>query len=270
MGRKLFVSLILALLLAAVPAASALAASTDVNAPLAVGNEAPAGDVLVGASQGAFHYYAIQYPGDESIVTFTLHFKPADPVTSAAFGFNVYGPNGFHIGQGAPTEDNDAGVLVLSYADQTPATWLVQVYNYLPGAPVSYLLEVEGVREAQPATAAPAAAAAPASSGLEGTASGTLTGVTSGAVALYNITPNTDDDITITLNLSADNPVIRQGAGFVVYGPAGEVARGVPTGDPGERVATFGPDVGTPYTIQVYNYLDGLVLNYSLSQSTGQ
>ncbi|MHB0857375.1 MAG: hypothetical protein ACYC5M_07365 [Anaerolineae bacterium] len=271
MGRKLLLSIILALIVAVVPGVSVLAASTDANAPVVLGNEEPVGDMLAGAQNGAFHYYAIEYAGDESIVTFTMRFSPADPVVSAAVGFNVYGPNGFHIGQGAPVDPPEAGVLELRYADQTPATWVVQVFNYLPNVAISYQIEAEGVREPQAEEAAPAEEeATPEASAFDETATGTLAGLTVGSFAQYAITADTDDDITINLMLSSDNPVIRQGAGFVVYGPAGEVARGVPTGDPGERVATFTPVAGEPYTLQVYNYLEGLTLDYTISRSTGQ
>ncbi|OGO04728.1 MAG: hypothetical protein A2Y73_07080 [Chloroflexi bacterium RBG_13_56_8] len=63
-----------------------------------------------------------------------------------------------------------------------------------------------------------------------------------------------------------DNPSIGDGVGFTVYGPAGKVATGKTTGTPGERAATFQTNVAGKYLIQVYNYIEGLTINYTIIQ----
>jgi hypothetical protein len=87
-------------------------------------------------------YYTIAYPGDESMVTVDLRFVPADPVTISGVGFNVYGPNGTLVGQGGPSGEDTggAGLLRFSYSGGDPVNLLVQVYNYIEGASMSYTL----------------------------------------------------------------------------------------------------------------------------------
>jgi hypothetical protein len=97
---------------------------------------------LAGSSQGAFAYYSIAYPGDESVTTIDLWFAPADPVTVSGVGFNVYGPDGTLVGQGGPSGEDTggAGLLRLGYAGSEPVTLLVQVYNYIEGTTIHYTL----------------------------------------------------------------------------------------------------------------------------------
>jgi hypothetical protein len=112
-------------------------------------NDVPMSGGLTGNRAGAFAYYMLDYPGDLRVVTIELQFAPADPVTRLGFGFNVYGPNGFVIGQGAEDENGDGEPVRLQYSDANKATWLVQVYNYIPGHRVSYALVVRGLPELQ-------------------------------------------------------------------------------------------------------------------------
>lgn len=246
------------------------AAPSSADAPEALHNARQVSGVLTGNAGGAFAFYKLDYPGDQSVVTIELRYVPADPVTNAAVGFNVYGPNGFFIGRGQMVEDTGGdGVLRLPYSDDNQATWLVQVYNYLPGHSLSYSIVAEGLPEVK-ATATKAAAEvvaapqAPTTSKLTG--SGYLAGNHGGAYAFYEVKVVADaPDVAVTLNWSPDDPNIATGVGFVIYGPSGEVTRGTGTGTPGQRSATLAADAPGIYQIQVYNYIDGLTIQYALS-----
>jgi hypothetical protein len=97
------------------------------------------------------------------------------------------------------------------------------------------------------------------------TGSGYLTGNAGGANAVYKVTVPADaSDIQVTMTWSPDDPIIATGVGFVAYGPSGEVRTGAGTGNPGERIATLATDEPGVYQIQVYNYIDGLTIQYAL------
>jgi hypothetical protein len=75
---------------------------------------------------------------DGSLASIELWFVPADPVTSAAVGFNVYLTDGRSLGQGAACQNTGRdGLLKLDYSDDDPTTLHVQVFNYLDGAPLT-------------------------------------------------------------------------------------------------------------------------------------
>jgi len=229
------------------------------------------GGTLTGNRAGAFAYYHIDYPGDLRVVTIKLDFAPADPVTRNAVGFNVYGPNGYWIGQGAESEEQDGVPAQLQYSDANPATWLVQVYNYLPGHQVRYSIVADGLPEvSQPPISTEPRAEEPQPEqpqGWEGTVTGTLTGKSAGAYAFYDL-PYAGDgfELEVTMSYAPDNALIAQGVGFVVYGPDGEVARGQRTGAPGKQRAAWSAHEAAVYLVQVFNYIEGLYVTYVLTQ----
>jgi hypothetical protein len=234
-------------------------------------NNVPARGVLTGNRAGTFAYYTLEYPGDLRVVTIELHFAPADPVTRLGFGFNVYGPGGFAIGQGAADTEDDGEPVQLQYSDANRATWLVQVYNYIPGHQVSYSLVAGGLPEAQvepapsPAPTEPSLPEPPSELGFA--VSGALLGKAAGAYAFYELDGlGQGTEVTLTMAFSPDDPVISPGVGFAVYGPSGEVARGESTGLPGQRKAVFAAEHPGPYLIQVFNYIEGVLISYSLTR----
>jgi hypothetical protein len=248
------------------------AAPSSADAPEALHNAQQVSGVLTGNAGGAFAFYKLDYPGDQSVVTIELRYVPADPVTNAAVGLNVYGPNGFFIGRGQMVEDTGGdGVLRLPYSDDNKATWLVQVYNYLPGHSLSYSIVAEGLPEAAATvTSAPAKVVAtpeaPATTKLTG--AGYLAGNHGGAYALYKVDVVADaPNVVVTMNWAPDDPDIAKGVGFVVYGPSGQVARATGTGTPGERKTTLPANAPGVYQVQVYNYIDGLTIQYTLSSA---
>ncbi len=237
-------------------------------------NEKWVAGALSGSTGGSFNYYKIEYPGDQSVVTFELRFAPADPVTRNAFGFNVYGPNGYFIGRALwVKEELGDGVLQLKYADQTKATWLVQVFNYLPKGHVDYGIMAQGIPATgpQPMPTAPAVKPAPASGALVPLiGSGYVTGRSGGIYTFYKVTvPVGGPDVQLLLTVWPDDANIATGVGFVVYGPNGdEAARGATTGTPGERRATLSTRKPGVYEVQVYNYVHGLTISYILRNAT--
>jgi hypothetical protein len=63
------------------------------------------------------------------------------------------------------------------------------------------------------------------------------------------------------------DPILKRAVGFKIYDPSGkEVAAGIANSD-GQREATFASDVAGDYLILVYNYAEGVDLNYILEIS---
>lgn len=261
----LVVVLAIALAVAGVDASLAQNGTADPHPQLA--NGVPANGVLVGNRGGSFAYYTIDYPGDYRVVTIELYFAPADPVTHLAFGFNVYGPNGYVIGQGDEQDEEVEGPVRLQYSDGNKATWLVQVFNYLHSYSVSYSLVVNGLPERKPTpTPAPTPAVAPeveSPPGLDLGKGGVLVGSRAGSFAYHELAyPGDGSETVLKMTFTPDDPIIARGVGFVVYGPSGEVGRGQPTGRPGERELVLQPEEPGRYLIQVFNYIEGVAITY--------
>jgi hypothetical protein len=249
----------------------------------------PVSGALTGDSSGAFAFYTIDYPGDLRVVTIELDFVPADPVTCLGVGFTVYAPDGFLIGEGTRKDERYPGVLSLDYSDDDSATWLVQIYNYIPNRVVDYTLVAKGLPSApmlpgvtqSPPTPAPESPTptppAPTPTpevesevepvpGTELPASGTLRGSRGGAFAVYDLPYAGDGSgMTVTMSFVPDNPGISTAVGFVIYGPSGEAAIGKRTGRPAERQTTFSSDQPGSYIVQVYNYAEDLIVHYAVT-----
>jgi hypothetical protein len=87
---------------------------------------------LHGDQGGNYHYYNIESGGDGSEVSLDLYFAPDNDIVKRGFGVNVYGPRD--------------GVLVATGGYETnfrlelPGTYLVQIYNYIHGVNITYVL----------------------------------------------------------------------------------------------------------------------------------
>ncbi|NLD72294.1 MAG: fasciclin domain-containing protein [Chloroflexi bacterium] len=145
MQRKEWMGVLLVVALLFAVGGRVLAVSTDPANPEVLIPERPVTAVLPGSPAGEFHFYAIPYPGNGSVVTIRMTYTPGDPVTREVAGFKVYAPNGFLIGEGLLNGERVAAARSLRYADNTPATWLIQVYNYSRGQAIDYRLEFEGL-----------------------------------------------------------------------------------------------------------------------------
>ncbi len=95
-------------------------------------------NMIVGSLAGAFGNHPFQYAGDGSSVTVTMNFSPADPSFRGAFGFTVYGPNGNVIANGA--ENSTLGQLTATFSSDVAGQYLILVYNYTDGVPLTYTL----------------------------------------------------------------------------------------------------------------------------------
>ena len=160
--------------------------AADDEARVALTGGSPVSGVLTGNRAGAFAYFTVDYPGNRDVVRIELTFVPGDPVTSRGVGFNVYGPGGYEIGQGKRNAAGDAGVLELMYSDDNQATWLVQVYNYMPDRTIAYSIVVEGLPQQPSAPTITPVATVPAAGteaieGLEELVTGSLVGSRAGA-----------------------------------------------------------------------------------------
>ena len=264
----------LAFLLALILVLSALPASVATGAePMALANATEVGGTLIGDPAGSFAIYEVSYPGGEAELSIELWYAPGDPVTSKAFGFNVYCWNGDQ-GQGAPNED---GVLEFSYSSEAATKMCVQVYNYTPGQPVSYGITANGIAEPAARMAAAASAPAPTEDGTEASrpitfiesTTGSSVGNNGGALRYHAFRYAGDqEDVTITMNLAPGDAAGSKAVGFIIYGPYGNaVAKGEPTEKAGERKATFGSSQGGVYLIQVHNYLDGVAADFTLTRA---
>jgi len=97
----------------------------------------------------------------------------------------------------------------------------------------------------------------------EGVLWGELLGKSSGSYVRYEFEYAGDgSDVTVRMLFEPDDPVTKEGVGFVVYGPQGEVGKGQPRGSPGEREMTFSSGERGIYTIQVHNYIEGVMVRY--------
>ncbi len=348
---------------------AATAQSTDSREPQQLMDNVPIEGTLTGSRAGAFHYYAIEYPGDLRVVNIELWFAPADPVTRLGVGFNVYGPNGYFIGEGAEAGGAGDGLLRLWYSDAREATWLVQVYNYIPDQTIGYSIVAQGLpRALSPSVTVthqvisegmvtvaevvssgpgwivihaeeddepgpvlgyswvaagvntdvkvkldtskvtsvlyamlhtdqgdvavyefpgadgpvqvggypvmlsfrvlegPLMAVGELDIGLDASKSGLLPGNVGGSFAKYYFSsPGDSSLITVRLAFVPDTPAMAGGVGFDVYGPSGRVASGLSTGVPTERKATFSATDSGQYLVQVYNYVQGTTLDYTLT-----
>lgn len=271
LSRWLLLGAVLAIALAVAGIDASLAEEGTADPHPELGNGVPVGGVLVGNRGGSFAYYTIDYPGDYRVVTIELDFAPADPVTHLAFGFNVYGPNGYVIGQGAEQDEEVEGPVQLKYSDGNEATWLVQVFNYLHNHTVSYSLVVNGLPERKPTPSiVPTPAVVPELESppqLDLRKGGVLVGRRAGSFAYHELDYAGDrSEIVLKMTFTPDDPIIARGVGLVVYGPSGEVARGQPTGHPGERELVFQSEEPGTYLIQVFNYIEGVAITYLITR----
>jgi hypothetical protein len=259
----------LAIALAALGAQGVLAQPEDAR-PLV--HDTPLSGTLAGNRAGSFHYYTIDYPGDGRAVTIQMTFTPADPVTKTEVGFNVYGREGFEIGAAEHNGDGTAGHATLVYADNVPATWLVQVYNYSPVTTINYEIVARGLPAPQPTPAATPAEPIPGPTPVPGqlaagqTVSGSLVGTGAGAFARYGLVhPGDGTQRTITVTFAGAHGGAAEAIGFDLYGPQGQHIEPVTTDVAFQYRATVSPTAAGAWLIQVHNYAQNLPVTYTVT-----
>ncbi|MCE5257629.1 MAG: hypothetical protein LLG44_01035, partial [Chloroflexi bacterium] len=81
--------------------------------------------------------------------------------------------------------------------------------------------------------------------------------------------PGDGDVITINLTFSPADPVTSQGVGFNVYGPSNGDLYGsgkpTPSNATGIRTMQFASDTAQRLLLQVYNYIDGVQVNFTVT-----
>jgi hypothetical protein len=275
-------ALVLVLLLGIAGQSRAIVMGTTPQDAETLVGDTPMTGMVVGNRAGSFGYYRIEYPGNEDVVNIRVTFLPGDPATMTGVGFNVYGDQGALLGEGS--QRAEPGLVELMYSSETAETWLVQVYNYIPEHTVWFEIVAEGLPVAPAVTPTPVAPAVTPTPVVTPTptepepvvdrrltpgaiAAGTLVGSRAGSFSLYELAyPGDDSDVPLTLWFWPADPTLEPRMGFNVYDPTGRlVAQGTIREELG-KVATLSTDVPGIYTVQVYNYNEGLPMEYTLSR----
>lgn len=118
---------------AAAAAAAAPAAPAAAEEPVEAARAEWAG-MLAGDRGGAFDTYTLT-PEASGEVELTMYYAPDNSVIGAGVGFNVYGPSG-RVATGR--YDGTPGQRAASFDAFAGASYLVQVYNYIPDVTISY------------------------------------------------------------------------------------------------------------------------------------
>jgi hypothetical protein len=239
---------------------------------------------LTGSTSGAYDYFTFNYPGDGSIATLNFSVTPNDPVTMSSFGVNVYQGGTLlatNNAVGSPPGTNN-----VDFSSTTASPILVQVYNYGPGLPANFQLQLAGVAGASvtptPAPAAPSTSAPSTPAPLVGdgsaakpfelktSASGTLAGNVSGNYVNYQV-PYAGDGSTqlVNFSFSPNGPDNANGIFINVYqnGQTLSTFQGNDNGSnpTGTVTIQFSSSTAGPVDIQIGNYNPSGTINYTIS-----
>jgi hypothetical protein len=95
---------------------------------------------------------------------------------------------------------------------------------------------------------------------------GTLVGNRGGAYDRVPLVFASATPVTLVMHVMPYDAIIANGTGFILYGPNGLAATAVRSSVQNEMQVTFTPVVGAEYLVQVFNYLEGLAIQYSLQK----
>jgi hypothetical protein len=115
---------------------------------------------------GHFAFYKFVYPADGSTATINAHFTPDDPVVLQNAGMKIYDPTGKELvdgGRQPKSYPNVSGNVIIDDRNRA-GTYVVQLYNYDPGAAFDFEIWSTGLPpqpEAGQTTAAPAPSTGP-------------------------------------------------------------------------------------------------------------
>ena len=133
------------------PAPVAATSNTTPNtATVIASTKATFTGTLVGKWGGAFQYYTLSNPGDGTPLAVTLNGSPIYNGQGYAYGFNLYrdDPDGQVVlaASSAPISQDSSTITFAASASQSaPAIYQLQIYNYWPGVPLSFHVNVTGL-----------------------------------------------------------------------------------------------------------------------------
>ncbi|TAK23335.1 MAG: hypothetical protein EPO26_08815 [Chloroflexota bacterium] len=235
---------------------------------------------VVGNSGGAYRYYRIDYPGSGVPVPISMRAQPGRGTAGVATGFKVYGPAGLFgeaIGDDRSTTDSTYA-LTLSHA--TAGAYYIQVFNYIEGLPLGFQLTTSGLSTGRPAAGAtpvaaigstsPDTTAAPSVTSM--TTGGILGPAAGGAFRYYPIDyPGGRTKMSMTIGYGPLAFHSDQAVGFNLYrsdpdgpmliGSGSESGRNESTAT---EVFTLEAEEAQRYLLQVFNYLPGTEIQYTL------
>ncbi len=122
--------------------------------PAALVAGVPSSGRLLGSGGGTFSARRVAASAREDL-TVILTYTPDDPIIARGVGLRVLDATGYPLGEGVNVTGG-VGERTLSFTAEPGREYLVQVYNYMPGVPVSYTILARGATTGPPATAAPA------------------------------------------------------------------------------------------------------------------
>jgi len=118
------------------PTGSAAEGAPAARTPIPPGSDAPFAGILAGSRGGSYAKYEFVAP-NAAQTTLRVSIWPFDGIIANATGFEVYGPTGQVV---ASSYEGSANTAVATFTPVAGGTYLVQIYNYLDGTPISYTL----------------------------------------------------------------------------------------------------------------------------------
>jgi len=118
------------------PTGSAAEGAPAARTPIPAGSDAPFAGILAGSRGGSYAKYEFVAP-NAAPMTLRVSIWPFDGIIANATGFEVYGPTGQVV---ASSYEGSANTAVATFTPVAGGTYLVQIYNYLDGTPISYTL----------------------------------------------------------------------------------------------------------------------------------
>jgi len=279
--RRMVVVVSVALVLSMLSPVLSLAEQNPLAMARALDNDTVGVGYLPGNTSGSYAYFRFPYPGDQTPVTVTVSFLPGDRFYRTAFGFRVYGWNGYLLGEG--TSISQPGTKQVTIRDPLAVDALIVIYNYHFKAGAQYRVSVSGLPEETPtltalaaptprATPTPTPAAAAGSGSSEDphilekgvVVEGRLVGNRGGTFAYAQVSAEAGDAVSLDLRAMPFDLSAGDAVGMTIYGPRGAVAKGARSSTPGQRAAAFTAKASGTYLVQIYNYAAGRTMEYRL------
>ncbi|MCE5258547.1 MAG: hypothetical protein LLG44_05725 [Chloroflexi bacterium] len=166
----------------------------------------------------------------------------------------------------AVAQNSSVTVFVYSYPDYRSQDNNVYLDDASLVAATSRILPVASATPtAAIAVAGTAAPEMPAAAG-SWPQTGVLLGSRGGAYAHFPVSFESAAPVTLVMQATPYDTLIANGVGFNVYGPGGLAGTAAPSGTSNTRKVTFAPQAGAEYLVQVYNYIEGLPVYYTLQR----